>query len=52
MPYKYLIKKDEKSCFFGLYPGNSNNQPMGCSIAYESIEIAENAILEFKKNIS
>lgn len=52
MSYKYIIKNDKRGCFFGLFPDNSNSQPIGRSITYESIEIVEKAIAEFKNVIS
>ena len=49
MGYKYLIKPTDKNYLFGLYPNNSNSQPLGISKEYKSITEAEDGIKNLKK---
>lgn len=52
MVYKYLIKPTDKNYLFGLYPNNSNAQPLGISKEYKSITEAENGIKNLKNIIN
>lgn len=52
MGYKYLIKPTDKNHLFGLYPNNSNSQPLGISKEYKSITEAENGIKNLKNIIN
>lgn len=44
MGYKYLIKLANAKYHFGLYPNNSNSQPLGISKEYNSVTEAEKGI--------
>lgn len=50
--YKFLIKKEDEKWFFGLYPNNSNTQPIGISKLYYSKKMCENGLKNFKLIIS
>ena len=49
--YKYFIKKDGATYYFGLYPGNNNKQAMGVSGKYRTYQEAKDAIVVFQKLI-
>lgn len=50
--YKYYIRNKDGKVYFGLYPNNSNIQPIGISILFNSYSDAFEALTKFKSYIS
>ncbi len=51
MNYKFIIKQHGNHYYFGLYPNNSNTQPIGISDDFDSYEKAARGICIFRQLI-